>query len=134
MFDVVKSLGGTPNYVNPPRRDVVRVGGTGVVLRFKVRIVHRCTCPVDLTPSLSRPITPAHGLFTAILTVRIFFPRHDLEPATNDPANTGHLEAGLALVFAEAPDEVRQGSQSVQPSGSWNQLCPKYAALPPDLQ
>ncbi|KAF8600827.1 laccase-4 [Ceratobasidium sp. AG-I] len=36
-FDVVKSLGGTPNYVNPPRRDVVRVGGTGVILRFRGR-------------------------------------------------------------------------------------------------
>ncbi|CEL60162.1 laccase, multicopper oxidase, benzenediol:oxygen oxidorectuctase [Rhizoctonia solani AG-1 IB] len=95
VFDVVKSLGGTPNYVNPPRRDVVRVGGTGVVLRFKTDnpgpwFVH---CHIDW-----------------------------------------HLEAGLALVFAEAPSEIRQGSQAVQPSGSWNQLCPKYAALPAELQ
>ncbi|KAG8703704.1 laccase [Ceratobasidium sp. 394] len=37
-FDVVKSLGQTtPNYVNPPRRDVIRVGGAGVVIRFKVQ-------------------------------------------------------------------------------------------------
>ncbi|KAJ1302810.1 hypothetical protein OPQ81_003116 [Rhizoctonia solani] len=95
VFDVVKSLGGTPNYVNPPRRDVVRVGGTGVVLRFKTDnpgpwFVH---CHIDW-----------------------------------------HLEAGLALVFAESPDEIRQGSQSIHPGGSWDQLCPKYAALPPELQ
>ncbi|CAE6438717.1 unnamed protein product [Rhizoctonia solani] len=95
VFDVVKSLGGTPNYVNPPRRDVVRVGGTGVVLRFKTDnpgpwFVH---CHIDW-----------------------------------------HLEAGLALVFAEAPDKVRQGAQSVKPNKAWDQLCPKYAALPPDLQ
>ncbi|KAF8713646.1 multicopper oxidase family, partial [Rhizoctonia solani] len=95
VFDVVKSLGGTPNYVNPPRRDVVRVGGTGVILRFKTDnpgpwFVH---CHIDW-----------------------------------------HLEAGLALVFAEAPDQIRQGPQSVNTDGPWNQLCPKYAALPPDLQ
>ncbi|CAE6446576.1 unnamed protein product [Rhizoctonia solani] len=95
VFDVVKSLGGTPNYVNPPRRDVVRVGGTGVILRFKTDnpgpwFVH---CHIDW-----------------------------------------HLEAGLALVFAEAPDQIRQGPQSVNTNGPWNQLCPKYAALPPDLQ
>ncbi|CAE6447279.1 unnamed protein product [Rhizoctonia solani] len=94
-FDIVKSLGGTPNYVNPPRRDVVRVGGTGVVLRFKTDnpgpwFVH---CHIDW-----------------------------------------HLEAGLALVFAEAPSQIRQGAQSVRPNNAWNQLCPKYAALPPDLQ
>ncbi|CCO32975.1 Laccase-2 [Rhizoctonia solani AG-1 IB] len=75
--------------------DVVRVGGTGVVLRFKTDnpgpwFVH---CHIDW-----------------------------------------HLEAGLALVFAEAPNEIRQGSQAVQPSGSWSQLCPKYAALPAELQ
>ncbi|KAG8687664.1 laccase, partial [Ceratobasidium sp. 395] len=35
VFDVVQSLGGSINYVNPPRRDVVRVSNTGVILRFK---------------------------------------------------------------------------------------------------
>lgn len=34
-FDVVQSSdGGGPNYVNPPRRDVVGVGGSGVIIRF----------------------------------------------------------------------------------------------------
>ncbi|KAG8738525.1 laccase [Ceratobasidium sp. 414] len=104
-FDVVKSLGQTTrmslrlvrftNYVNPPRRDVIRVGGAGVVVRFKTDnpgpwFVH---CHIDW-----------------------------------------HLEAGLAVVFAEAPEEVRQGAQSVQPNAAWNQLCPKYQALSPDLQ
>ncbi|KAF8594746.1 laccase-4 [Ceratobasidium sp. AG-I] len=35
VFDVVQSLGGSINYVNPPRRDVVRVSATGVILRFR---------------------------------------------------------------------------------------------------
>ncbi|QRV94725.1 Multicopper oxidase [Ceratobasidium sp. AG-Ba] len=95
-FDVVQSLGQTtPNYVDPPRRDVVRVSSTGVVLRFRTDnpgpwFVH---CHIDW-----------------------------------------HLEAGLAVVFAEAPNEIRQGAQSVQPNQAWNQLCPKYQALPADLQ
>ncbi|KAF8753835.1 multicopper oxidase family [Rhizoctonia solani] len=77
VFDVVKSLGGTPNYVNPPRRDVVRVGGTGVILRFKTDnpgpwFVH---CHIDW-----------------------------------------HLEAGLALVFAEAPDQIRQDRSPSTPT------------------
>lgn len=48
--------------------------------------------------------------------------------------STGHLEAGLAVVFAEAPDQIRTGSQSVAPNGAWDQLCPKYQALSADLQ
>ncbi|CAE6469896.1 unnamed protein product [Rhizoctonia solani] len=39
-----------------------------------------------------------------------------------------HLEAGLAAVFAEAPNEQRNGPLA------WSELCPKYAALPPALQ
>ncbi|KAG8735837.1 laccase [Ceratobasidium sp. 414] len=83
------------NYVNPPRRDVVRVSTTGVVLRFRTDnpgpwFVH---CHIDW-----------------------------------------HLEAGLAVVFAEAPDQTRTGPQRVQPAPGWDQLCPKYAALPAELQ
>ncbi|KAG9124327.1 hypothetical protein FRC07_012008 [Ceratobasidium sp. 392] len=95
VFDVVQSLGGSINYVNPPRRDVVRVSTTGVIIRFKTDnpgpwFLH---CHIDW-----------------------------------------HLEAGLALVFAEAPDAVRTGTQNVAPNAAWNQLCPKYQALSPDLQ
>ncbi|KAG8714085.1 laccase, multicopper oxidase, benzenediol:oxygen oxidorectuctase [Ceratobasidium sp. 394] len=94
-FDVVQSLGGSINYVNPPRRDVVRVSNTGVILRFKTDnpgpwFVH---CHIDW-----------------------------------------HLEAGLAVVFAEAPEEVRTGTQKVAPNAAWDQLCPKYQALAPELQ
>ncbi|CAE6434081.1 unnamed protein product [Rhizoctonia solani] len=95
VFDVVQSLGGSINYVNPPRRDVVRVSNTGVILRFKTDnpgpwFVH---CHIDW-----------------------------------------HLEAGLAVVFAEAPNEMRSGAQKVATSSSWDQLCPKYQALSADLQ
>ncbi|GAB1526701.1 ferroxidase, multicopper oxidase [Rhizoctonia solani] len=95
VFDVVQSLGGSINYVNPPRRDVVRVSNTGVILRFRTDnpgpwFVH---CHIDW-----------------------------------------HLEAGLAVVFAEAPSEIRAGTQKVTTSSSWDQLCPKYQALSADLQ
>ncbi|QRV94974.1 Multicopper oxidase [Ceratobasidium sp. AG-Ba] len=95
VFDVVKSLGGSLNYVNPPRRDVVRVSAPGVTVRFRTDnpgpwFVH---CHIDW-----------------------------------------HLEAGLALVFAEGPEQMRTGGQRVQPSPGWDQLCPKYAALSADLQ
>ncbi|KAF8753830.1 multicopper oxidase family [Rhizoctonia solani] len=83
------------NYVNPPRRDVVRVSSTGVILRFRTDnpgpwFVH---CHIDW-----------------------------------------HLEAGLAVVFAEAPSETRTGAQRVVPAPGWDQLCPKYASLPAALQ
>ncbi|KAJ1302821.1 hypothetical protein OPQ81_003127 [Rhizoctonia solani] len=95
VFDVVQSVGGGLNYVNPPRRDVIRVSSPGVILRFRTDnpgpwFVH---CHIDW-----------------------------------------HLEAGLAMVFAEAPEEVRTGAQSVRPNNSWGQLCPKYQALPSELQ
>nr|DAA04521.1 TPA_exp: laccase 16 [Coprinopsis cinerea okayama7\ len=45
-----------------------------------------------------------------------------------------HLEAGLAVVFAEAPDEQRTGPQSQIIKQEWLDLCPIYNALSPDLQ
>ncbi|KAG5651439.1 hypothetical protein H0H81_008643 [Sphagnurus paluster] len=45
-----------------------------------------------------------------------------------------HLEAGLAVVFAEAPNEQRTGPQSQIIKQSWLDLCPIYQALPPALQ
>ncbi|CAE6445716.1 unnamed protein product [Rhizoctonia solani] len=95
VFDVVQSVGGTLNYANPPRRDVVLVSSPGVILRFRTDnpgpwFVH---CHIDW-----------------------------------------HLEAGLAMVFAEAPEEIRTGAQSVRPNNAWDQLCPKYQALPAELQ
>ncbi|KAG8807840.1 hypothetical protein FRC17_004239, partial [Serendipita sp. 399] len=41
-----------------------------------------------------------------------------------------HLDAGLAVVFAEAPEDVIAGSDSVDPEDSWDDLCPIYNALP----
>ncbi|KAG9084204.1 laccase [Ceratobasidium sp. 370] len=81
-FDVVRSLGGSINYVNPPRRDVTDNPGPW--------FLH---CHIDW-----------------------------------------HLEAGLAVVFAESPDEIRTGTQKVAPNAAWDQLCPKYQALSADLQ
>ncbi|KAF8756370.1 multicopper oxidase family [Rhizoctonia solani] len=93
-FDIVEN-GGPVNYVNPPRKDVVPVGGNTARIRFRTDnpgpwFLH---CHIDW-----------------------------------------HLEVGLAVVFAEAPNEQRTGPLAIQPSPGWSELCPKYAALPPALQ
>ncbi|CUA66974.1 laccase, multicopper oxidase, benzenediol:oxygen oxidorectuctase [Rhizoctonia solani] len=93
-FDIVEN-GGAVNYVNPPRKDVVPVGGSTARIRFRTDnpgpwFLH---CHIDW-----------------------------------------HLEVGLAVVFAEAPNEQRTGPLAIQPSPGWSELCPKYAALPPALQ
>ena len=45
-----------------------------------------------------------------------------------------HLEAGLAVVFAEAPDEIASGADAVDPNDEFDQLCPIYNALSSALQ
>ncbi|KIK71365.1 hypothetical protein GYMLUDRAFT_235696 [Collybiopsis luxurians FD-317 M1] len=46
-----------------------------------------------------------------------------------------HLEAGLAVVFAESPSLNLEGSPfSQQTPDDWLQLCPDYNVLPPELQ
>ncbi|KAF5323276.1 hypothetical protein D9619_013491 [Psilocybe cf. subviscida] len=94
-FDIVQSIQGPPNYVNPPRRDVVGVGGSTVIIRFRADnpgpwFLH---CHIDW-----------------------------------------HLEAGLAVVFAEAPAAQRSGPKSQIIKQEWLDLCPIYKALPADQQ
>ncbi|KAF7341780.1 Laccase 17 [Mycena sanguinolenta] len=45
-----------------------------------------------------------------------------------------HLEAGLAVVFAEAPADQRTGPQSQIIPAAWNNLCPIYNNLTQELQ
>ncbi|KAF8063624.1 laccase [Lyophyllum atratum] len=45
-----------------------------------------------------------------------------------------HLEAGLAIVFAEAPADNIAGPQSQITPQDWKDLCPMYDALAPDFQ
>ncbi|KAH6912620.1 laccase 16 [Coprinopsis sp. MPI-PUGE-AT-0042] len=45
-----------------------------------------------------------------------------------------HLEAGLAVVFAESPGAQRSGPQSQIIKPQWEALCPIYNALPTALQ
>ncbi|PPQ89788.1 hypothetical protein CVT25_008167 [Psilocybe cyanescens] len=84
-----------PNFINPPRRDVVGVKGSTVIIRFKADnpgpwFLH---CHIDW-----------------------------------------HLEAGLAVVFAEAPTEQVSGPTSQIIKQEWLDLCPIYNALPAALQ
>ncbi|KAH7333977.1 laccase-1 [Rhizoctonia solani] len=39
-----------------------------------------------------------------------------------------HLVEGFAMVFAEAPEATKKGSQSVQPDSQWKNLCKAYDA------
>ncbi|KAG6830726.1 hypothetical protein H0H92_015005 [Tricholoma furcatifolium] len=45
-----------------------------------------------------------------------------------------HLEAGLAIVFAESPADNISGNQSQIITQSWDDLCPEYDALEADFQ
>ncbi|KAJ7249604.1 putative laccase 1d precursor [Mycena rebaudengoi] len=45
-----------------------------------------------------------------------------------------HLEAGLAVVFGEAPEDNITGPQSQIQTADWKALCPTYDDLPPELQ
>ncbi|KAF8074135.1 laccase [Lyophyllum atratum] len=94
-FDIIQGMSGPANYFNPPRRDVVGVGGSTVIIRFKTDnpgpwFLH---CHIDW-----------------------------------------HLEAGLAVVFSESPNDQRTGPQAEIIKQSWMDLCPTYQALPPAQQ
>ncbi|KAI0310062.1 putative laccase 2 precursor [Amylostereum chailletii] len=45
-----------------------------------------------------------------------------------------HLEAGLAIVFGERPEDNVSGPQSQIVPQSWDDLCPTYDALAPEFQ
>jgi hypothetical protein len=45
-----------------------------------------------------------------------------------------HLEAGLAVVFAEAPQDSRTGPDAQIIKQTWSNLCPIYLALPEEDQ
>ncbi|QRW22763.1 Multicopper oxidase [Rhizoctonia solani] len=82
-FDVVQFGNNPPNYVNPPRRDVVGARDEGVRIRFRTDnpgpwFLH---CHIDW-----------------------------------------HMDEGFAMVFAEAPEDIKKGSQSVRPNGQWKKL------------
>nr|AFA35114.1 laccase [Flammulina velutipes] len=94
-FSIVEGMSGPSNFINPPQRDVVGVGGSTVRIRFRADnpgpwFLH---CHIDW-----------------------------------------HLEAGLAVVFAEAPQEQREGPQSLIIKPEYLELCPIYNALSPEFQ
>ncbi|KAJ6616355.1 laccase [Mycena sp. CBHHK59/15] len=95
-FDVtLASNAVTPNFVNPPRRDVVAINGGNTTFRFfsgnpGAWFLH---CHIDW-----------------------------------------HLEAGLAVVFGEAPSANIAGPQSQIQQPDWQALCPTYNALAPEFQ
>uniref|UniRef100_A0A8H8CKY3 Laccase n=1 Tax=Psilocybe cubensis TaxID=181762 RepID=A0A8H8CKY3_PSICU len=116
-FDVVQSMQGPANYVNPPRRDVVGVGGSTVIIRFQSD-------------------NPGPWFFHCrkILLKGKLIVTHR-KPTTHIILDIDwHLEAGLAVVFAERPNDQRVGPQSEIIKQTWLDLCPIYKALPADQQ
>ncbi|KAJ7939506.1 Cupredoxin [Mycena leptocephala] len=139
-FDVVQSAsGGPPNYKNPPRRDVVAVSDGGVIIRF------RGTHPLPLAPlPLSNPdlpsqlTTPGPGSCTGasarpcVPSPSLTTPHIPFRPTSHID---WHLEAGLAVVFAEAPREFcGDGPKSGIVTKQFMALCPTYNKLAPELQ
>ncbi|KAJ6596282.1 laccase [Mycena vulgaris] len=112
-FDVVKGSSGKANYVNPIRRDVVAVDSGGVIIRFRGKLSGRyLRPPLILCPCLADNPGP-------------WFLHCHID---------WHLEAGLAVVFAERPADVRAGPKSNIITPQWLDLCPAYNALPTELQ
>ncbi|KAF8521677.1 laccase [Gautieria morchelliformis] len=97
-FDVVQSSSGGPNYINPPRRDVVASSGT-----------------------TDKP-------------VRIRFRTDNAGPWILHCHIEWHFTAGLAVVFAEDPQGIKKGPESIHPNKQWGQLCDIYNKLPTELQ
>ncbi|KAJ6469202.1 laccase [Mycena vitilis] len=112
-FDVVQSASGPVNYKNPPRRDVIAVEGGGVIIRFR-----------------------------GMLSLAFYFALQLIAHTADNPGPwflhchiDWHLEAGLAVVFAEAPDDFRgPGPKSGIVTQQYLDLCPAYNALPAELQ
>ncbi|KAJ7113583.1 laccase 6 [Mycena epipterygia] len=96
-FDVIAQTNATvPNFVNPPRRDVVPINGPN--------------------PTTFRFYSGNPGAW--FLHCHIDW----------------HLEAGLAVVFGESPAANIDGPQSQILQPDWEQLCPTYDNLAPELQ
>ncbi|SJL03817.1 related to Laccase-2 [Armillaria ostoyae] len=97
VFSIVQGRDGPANFINPPQRDVVGVGGTVLYLSLD-----------NLADNPGPWFLHCHIDW--------------------------HLEAGLAVVFAEAPKEEQAGPKSEIIKQTWVDLCTIYAALPPELQ
>ncbi|RDB27686.1 Laccase-4 [Hypsizygus marmoreus] len=115
-FDIIQGESGPSNYVNPPRRDVVGVKGSTVIIRFKTDnpgpwFLH---CHIGKCNSPGRICLPPKFKFLS--------------------STDWHLEAGLAVVFNEAPVQQREGSEKQIIKQEWLDLCTIYDALPPELQ
>ncbi|QRV84241.1 Multicopper oxidase [Ceratobasidium sp. AG-Ba] len=116
-FDIIQN-GGAINYVNPPRKDVIPVGGGTAIIRFKTSnpgpwFLHCAWRSAAILIGIWRPVSP--------LIYSISY-------------SAANAFLGLAVVFAEAPNEQRAGPKAIQPSSGWNQLCSAYQALPADQQ
>ncbi|KAF7352035.1 hypothetical protein MVEN_01165900 [Mycena venus] len=88
-FDIVQSASGPPNFVNPPRRDVIGVDQGGVIIRFRADNPGPWFLHWQVLKTFVILSEPANRLYSHI---------------------DWHLEAGLAVVFAEAPRRTAPGS------------------------
>lgn len=83
--------------------------------------------------SNSELIIPALGSCIGMTTPHFYITRFRLIPYASSHIDW-HLEAGLAVVFAEDPEGMVDGPDSVIVTEEWQELCPAYRALPTGLQ
>lgn len=88
-------------------------------------VVKGATGSVNYVNPPRRDVTPSSGSY---ITIR--FTADNPGPWLMHCHIDLHFDAGLAVVFAEAPEQVAAGADSVDPDDSWNELCSIYDSLP----
>ncbi|SJL08430.1 probable Laccase-1 [Armillaria ostoyae] len=113
-FDIVRtSNSDVTNYVNPPRRDVVPSALPSIISFLDINVLAQSTAETRHSGSSAQDNPGAWFLHCHI---------------------DWHLEAGLAIVFAESPADNIEGPHAQVTPQDWLTLCPDYNALSPDLQ
>ncbi|KAJ7117071.1 hypothetical protein C8R44DRAFT_879586 [Mycena epipterygia] len=97
-----------------PRRDVIAVEFGGVIIRFRGWFPYSQAAPSRL--------------------IRAHLPADTPGPWFLHCHIDWHLEAGLAVVFAESPGEILEGPKLNIITPQWLDLCPAYNALAPEFQ
>ncbi|KAF9037405.1 laccase [Hymenopellis radicata] len=110
--------GGHPMHLHGAAFDIIQPGDSGGVVNF-VNPVRRDIVPIIGGTAIARFRMPAVG----ILHLHCHIIWH--AEAASD------FLIGLQLTFVTDPDGIRA---AVNPRGDWDDLCPAYFALPPELQ
>ncbi|KAJ7117063.1 hypothetical protein C8R44DRAFT_738925 [Mycena epipterygia] len=123
--------------VNPPRRDVIAVEFGGVIIRFRGWFPYSQAAPFRLIRAHLPADTPGPWFlhwWVATLTTNSTVQALSLMRLLLATLIGISLEAGLAVVFAESPGEIREGPKLNIITPQWLDLFPAYNALAPEFQ